>query len=297
MGRSLVVLALAVICGGAAAYGVLAVAKPRPVSDRPEMVDLVATARALSRGQVLTDKDVKRLAWPKTVLPADAITDVSEIEGRVVAVPMVAGEPVLKPKLSDEGSGLAALVPEGQRAYTIQANTAASNVAGFVRPDNIVDVLLNLRGNTNDETGGGTTTTLLQAVQILAVDQLLDEGSGKIASDLKSVTLLVTPDQAAKLALGQQQGTLSLSLRNPQDHAEAKARPATVRDIMFLQMQPEPGTKPEGPSGLDRVLGLAKSLVAAVSKPAGSDQHREAIPGQVRTLRGSTWSSVELAGP
>ena len=109
----------------------------------------------------MTDKDVKPRPLPKGVLPDDAMIEVSDVQGHVVAVSMVAGEPVLKVKsaFDDKGSGLAVPVPEGQRTYTIQANTAGFNVARFVRPGDIVDVPLNLRGDANDETGGGTTTT------------------------------------------------------------------------------------------------------------------------------------------
>ena len=67
-------------------------------------------------------------------------------------------------------------------------------------------------------TGGGSTTTLLQNVEILAVDQKVDgPADNKVDStNLRSVTLLVTPDQAAKLSLGQSKGTLHLTLRNPE---------------------------------------------------------------------------------
>ena len=87
-------------------------------------------------------------------------------------------------------------------------------------PDNRVDVLLTTRDHGIDNgTGGGATTTLLQNVEVLAVDRRLDkEEDGETElTEPKSVTLLVTPDQAAKLDLGMNMGTLHLSLRNPED--------------------------------------------------------------------------------
>ena len=46
------------------------------------------------------------------------------------------GEPLLETKLADRdaGRGLAALIPKGMRAYTIQATRVASNVASVLAP-------------------------------------------------------------------------------------------------------------------------------------------------------------------
>ena len=171
------------------------------------------------------------------------------IDGRTILASVQAGEPLLNTKLADRdaGRGLAALVPEGMRAVTIQTSRVASNVAGFVLPGNRVDVLLTLRGGNHDATGGGSSTTLLQAVEILAVDQRLDAPTENRVDPklLRSVTLLVTPDQAGLLDLGQNMGTLSLSLRNPEDLAEAQTDPATVNLLRFTQRQPVPSASSE----------------------------------------------------
>ena len=85
------------------------------------------------------------------------------------------------------------------------------SVAGFVRPGDKVDVLLNLRGTSQDETGGGSTLTLLQSAEILAIDDIMDIDDAVIQmwikDGVKSVTLLVTPEQAMLVSLGQAAGT------------------------------------------------------------------------------------------
>src|SRR5437879_8830127 len=117
------------------------------------------------------------------------------------------------------------------RAFTIPTTNVASGVAGFVMPGNRVDVLLTMNGvGTREQTGGGVTTTLLQNIEILAVDQRIDAPvDNKVdPAQLRSVTLLVTPEEAARLDLGQNRGSLHLSLRNPEDTRHAQARPATL---------------------------------------------------------------------
>lgn len=170
------------------------------------------------------------------------MASVEDATGRSAAAALVVGELILEGKLApkDAGRGLAALIPKGMRAYTIQAGRAAASVAGFILPGNKVDVLLTLRGTPQDSTGGGSSTTLLQSVEILAVDQQLDApAENKVnPKDLSSVTLLVTPAQVALLDLGQNLGQLTLSLRNPEDSEEAHTLPTTLADIRFRQEKP-----------------------------------------------------------
>jgi Flp pilus assembly protein CpaB len=94
-----------------------------------------------------------------------------------------------------------------------------------------VDVLLTIGGGGgNDPTGGGSTTTLLQNVEILAyeivaVDQRVEvPADDKVdAKELRSVTLLVTPDQAARLDLEQNRGTLRLAPRRARENLHLAA--------------------------------------------------------------------------
>ena len=155
------------------------------------------------------------------MLPEGVVNQIEDAVDRSTLAPVLKGEVLHARELASKeaGRGMAAIIPKGMRAYTIQASRVAANVAGFVMPGNRVDVLLNVRGGQDDETGGGSTTTLLQSVEILAVDQRLDSPTENHMNlkELASVTLLVTPDQAAKLDLGQS-GTTD-------PHAQERGRP------------------------------------------------------------------------
>ena len=71
-----------------------------------------------------------------------------------------------------KGVGLAPLVKPGMRAFTILTPTIAPGVVGFILPGNRVDVLLTMtESSQNANSGGGYTTTLLQNVEVIAVDQ------------------------------------------------------------------------------------------------------------------------------
>src|ERR1035437_4393684 len=59
-------------------------------------------------------------------------------------------------------------------------------------------------------------TTVLENVAVIAVGKTLDRSSSD-AQTAPVITLLVSPDDAQKLALVSQEGRIQLSLRNPLD--------------------------------------------------------------------------------
>lgn len=172
----------------------------------------------------------------------DAVLDRESTIGRVATTPLISGQPVFQNFLApvDAVPGLASLVPKGMRAFTIRTPNIASGVAGFVMPGNHVDVLLTVAAPMF-QTQGVITVTLLQRVQIMAVDQEMDAGADSLQrmTQMKSVTLLVTPEQAAKLSLAQNGGTLELSLRNPADSQPASPAPITVADLRLRGELPD----------------------------------------------------------
>ena len=67
------------------------------------------------------------------------------------------------------------------------------------------------------------TTTVLQNIEVLSAgEKLQPDPSGK-PQNVKVVTLLLTPDDAEKLALASNQGTIQFVLRNASDQAQMQA--------------------------------------------------------------------------
>jgi pilus assembly protein CpaB len=276
--RSILIVVLAVVFGGTAAIGVTSLRSQGEPAPAPETVPVVVAAADVPRGALVTANLLKTRDWPKNLVPEGALTRLEDAVDRVAVTPLVKEETVLDAKLAARGAGrgLAALVPEGMRAFTIQTPNVASGVAGFILPGNKVDVLLTVATGGNDPTGGGSTTTLLQDVEILAVDQRMEAPSDNKVdpNQLRSVTLLVTPDQCAKLSLGQNKGILQLSLRRLGDDLAAVARPTTLADLRLYQEKPREEPKE-----------------APVAPPPEPVQ-----PFQIRTLRG-THEGVVLVAP
>lgn len=197
-------------------------------------VDILVAARNLPVGRIVRDDDLRWQPWPEQAVSADYITkgsddgrsEVSEFVGSAVRVGMVGGEPVISSKVFHRGDAgfLSGVLTPGMRAVTI-AVTDSSGAAGFILPGDRVDVLMVFDIPTEDPTTGDTSDrviseTALEDIRVLAIDQAVSMGTGEeganetLADVVETVTLEVTPNQAQALAVANQMGSLSLSLRS-----------------------------------------------------------------------------------
>ena len=97
----------------------------------------------------------------------------------------------------------------GMKAVTIRTNDSLG-IAGFLEPGNRVDVLLTRTRRASAGENAAYVEVLLQNVRVLAVDQIAD-GKGQTEAD-RAVTIEVTHEDAAKVALAKEIGTLALAL-------------------------------------------------------------------------------------
>ncbi len=240
-GRTVMIVLLALTSGGSAAIGVARYSKAR-LETPGETVGVVVAAKDIPRFTTMTADMMRVQQVAKDLAPGGAVTRIEDVVDRVNDGVLIKDELILEAKLTAKGSGrgMSSVIPKGMRAVTIQTPNVATGVAGFILPGNKVDVLFTLRnGNPNDEHGGGLTRTLIQHAEILAVDQRIDApAENKVdTKELRSVTLLVTPDQAAEIDLAQHAGTLHLTLRNHQDTELYQTGTATLNGIKGTQPQ------------------------------------------------------------
>jgi pilus assembly protein CpaB len=188
----------------------------------------------LAYGTDVTPDKVRFVEYPNSSIPPGAFTNAAQLVGkkRVALLPIGVNEPILASKVSAEGRGasIAALLPEGMRAASVRINDV-SGVAGFVQPNDSVDVLVT-RTIPGSERNTQLTDVLLQNVRVIAIDQRAKnaEGTAKVA---KTATLEVTPLDAQKLALAQEVGTLSLVLRKPGEKNNPVVETISMSDLRY----------------------------------------------------------------
>jgi pilus assembly protein CpaB len=146
--------------------------------------------------------------------------------GSVVREPILAGEPIVGRKIVRAGDSgyMAAYLEPGMRAMAIRV-TVETAAGGFILPGDRVDVLLTRETNlANMGTEGSdrskfTSSTVMQNVKVLAIDQSTRAGDDEQAVVGATATLELGPRDAESLALAKSEGELSLVLRSYADTA------------------------------------------------------------------------------
>ena len=199
------------------------------------MTKVAVAAVPLDYGVELTPDKVRFADYPVSSVPPGSFRNISELlpmgKRRVALRPMLVNEPILATKISGEGQGasIAALLPDGKRAAAVRINDV-SGVAGFVQPNDSVDVLITRQAGASDSQ---MTDVLLQNVRVIAIDQDAKGADGKPLVG-KTATLEVDPLDAQKLALAQQVGSLSLVLRKPgEEQNNALVETVSLGDLRY----------------------------------------------------------------
>ncbi len=233
--RLLITFILALVLAGAASVLVMKRLKQTGAQAGGPANQVVVAARNVELGSRLSEPDLKLVEW-RASPPAGTFTKVADVVGRAAVYPLFQEEPVLEGKLAGVGSGagLPAVIPDGMRAVSIRVDDVVA-VAGFVGPGTRVDVLL-----TGDPSKGGRggeseplTKTILENVQVLAAGQKLEPDAQGKAERVNVVTLLCSPEDAAKVTLASSEGRIQLVLRNPGDKTKAEKQPQVGRQALY----------------------------------------------------------------
>jgi pilus assembly protein CpaB len=228
----LIVLAIALIAGGLAAY---LASRPSDVAPPAQQVVQLATVEVLvakgdiGLGQTVGPDDMQWQTWTQSSASASFIRRpdrpeaVTQIAGSIARQPFIAGEPIREQKLvKANGSGfMAAILPSGKRAVSTEIS-AETGAGGFILPNDRVDVILTKRekGAASPDAPAPETVSsqaILTSIRVLAIDQAPKEKDGQNAVVGKTATLELTSEEVEVLMAARQSGSLSLALRSIAD--------------------------------------------------------------------------------
>ena len=225
-------------------------ARPLPAAPSRDTRTIIVAATPLRFGAALTTDVLAEVEWPASSVPAGAFTSREALLAggqRTVLASIAKNEPILAAKVTGAGQRgtLSALIEGDMKAITIRVDDVLG-VAGFVQPDDRVDVLLTRNDRPSSPSpyqvsGAAYSHLLLQNVRVLAIDQIADR-SGQ-AKPAKAVTIEVTTEDAQKVALGASIGQLSLALRQAGSLQTTEPRRIGLEDLSKLSNELE-GPKP-----------------------------------------------------
>jgi pilus assembly protein CpaB len=277
----------------------------------------VATA-ALPAGHQLTPEDVELASTAAEARAPTMFNDPKEVEGRILASALEPGQIIRVSALTPEGtsSGLQAKIPAGMRAVTVAVNEF-SGLAGLIAPGARVDLVATL---TDTVTGETFAKTIVQNVLVSAVGKELEPGvtpkpdQRVTARASKTVTLLVTPTQAAAIDLAFAKSKPRLVLRSSDDEAPVRDQPVTLAELSGRTQQSfdrlsnatdEPNKETEEIkqklAELQKQFDDARQSNMAVPTqqllPAQEGAPSPATPHSVRIFRGSAESKQDFETP
>lgn len=201
-------------CGLIASLGVYQYL--RAASDQGETRSVLIAAKEVNINQPLNKDNVQVVSWPSHQIPRDALTQPQQIDGKYARIRLYPGEPILAAKVMnwDDASG-SLKVPQGFRAVSVKV-TVDSSVSSLIEPGDKVDVIVVLK---RSQEAAPMSKTILKAVQVFAVNTEMARSPDKdrTLEELRTVSLLLNPEQAERLAMGQELGTVRLALRSPND--------------------------------------------------------------------------------
>lgn len=204
--------------------------------------------------------------------------------GRVLAKPVSAGEKIRAADLLPRtpGERIARQLPKGYRAISVSLRDGLPTVALY--PGATVDVLSTIDvPPANGSQREAVTRTVVERARVLAVN---DEAVGtkpdpsmsaeRRAARRTTVTLAVTPEQAAQLEFASAKGSIGVTLRAEDDETPSSAAMATARK----SLQQTPGQAQRA------TTGATQSAPDPIEKPwevtlmRGSDSEKVAFPSQ-----------------
>jgi len=234
---------------------------------------IVVAAVPLQLGTRVDINNLRLISWPADEPVTGMFTRVEDCANRALITPVAANELILENKLApkEAGAGLPATIPEGMRALSVAVNEVVG-VAGFVIPGTMVDVLVTGRlPGTSHGGDDNITRTILENVRVLAAGQKVEQDREGKPQTVPVITLLVSPPDAAKLAMASTEGKIQLALRNTIDSKKVDP-PAVLEATLFAG--PAPAPKRMGPQKIP-VLPPPLYIIEVIT---GSKRENKSFP-------------------
>lgn len=234
-------------------------------------VRLWSAREDIPRGTEIAAEMLQELAFPADAIPPGAFKaeDKEKLLGRIPRLVAPAGLPILESMLCSPGTRPGIFPKPGLRAIAVKID-ASSGVDYHIEPGCFVDVLGSFPVKGSGTRGQMIAKTVVENVEVAAVGPRTSPSSGKDEPDknpdrnVRAVTLFVTPEQAKKILLAEQQGPFKLCMRGsdgptpaaePADEDDFAAEPAAddttpspalawLRELFNKPTEPPPPAQP-----------------------------------------------------
>ncbi len=188
------------------------------IDDKYKPIEVIVATRGLQRGEVLSKHMLAIRNVPSGFVHKDAIRpgEVESIIGHKLVYSLNGGESLLATHVAlSKGDTFSNLIDGGKRAISFPVDVLSS-LTGMLSPGDMIDLLVTL-----DDDGVEKTIPLLTSVVVIATGNTTDEIAGPESAGRKAgfqtITLHVTPADAAKITIARAEGDITVLLRSRSD--------------------------------------------------------------------------------
>ncbi|SMG57078.1 Flp pilus assembly protein CpaB [Paraburkholderia susongensis] len=292
-----VLLGVAVIAAGLLTWSMFRYMSGREAAMRESLmesmnarnqVSVLVPVMDLKAGAPLTSDNFAAREVPADFVYDDTVRaqDFDSLSKLTLVRPVKRGTPVRRADISSfQARDFSDMLKPGTRALTIDIDTTNS-ADNMLKPGNRIDLfMIATPGEGSDASSHGQSAQLLLSdLAVIATgrdvrprdygEELAQQDDGPQRQGYDSVTLQVSPEQAAKIALAQKVGTLRAVLRNRSD--KQATPPVTVQQASLFG--------DDGSAGIQYIVG---------GKGESSVSTRPALDTKPTNARGAAVADVE----
>ena len=234
-------------------------------------IKVFVAVKDIPEGTRLDETLLKEELIPKKYVQPGALGELSDLRDRVVVLPVLKDTQILESMFRrEEEEGIAAKIPTGMRAFSV-AVTDVTAVAELIQPGDFVDVMVTVEVGSFKEGRNVSeeiiTKTILENVLVLAVNRtssrtdplksirVKQKLGGSIFSEpgenkykrekLRTLTFALTINDAQKVNLAQEIGTISVALRSRWDKGDIENIPSlNAREFLGIKKSVVPRSPP-----------------------------------------------------
>ncbi len=203
----------------------------KPVEEKPR-ITIYSAVRSFKPGEEILASDILEKQIDPESVGLMGITDKEQIVGKIVKLPILAGEVFTKERTATrEEMQLAWQIPEGKRAINLFVNESIL-FSDLLQVGDRVDFIGTF---TVDESIKPFVITTIQNIEVLAIgtDKIKENPKEPDITTLpKTITLAVTPKEAEKIFYAMTYGQYSLSLRKQGDDKTAPSDGVILNDFV-----------------------------------------------------------------
>ncbi len=280
--RIILFIFAALIAAGGTGFYLYGQLQPVPqaapvVVEAPRSKEVFVPAAGIAAGTIIQPTRLARMEilesaiTPEMIVADQAGTDY--LTGAVPRQTLPRGVPIARSAIVRPGDGgfLAAVLPRGMRAISIEIANESAGMSGLVLPGDRVDIILTYSVSGDNIDAGRdirASETLVKNLRVLALDHRTDPSQSFIEKDgvvaappiARTATLEVTPQQAEVITLANTLGTLVLVLNSVREGGDPGEGPGETGGVDMAALPGDALTEPLALASTARRLAAAEPL-------------------------------------